>query len=53
MKMSSQDRGFMACSLALLLLLSACNTVDGVGRDLRSAGETISGGAQKTKQEMR
>ena len=38
---------------ATLLLLSACNTVEGMGRDIRGAGEAISGSAQKTKENMR
>lgn len=38
---------------AALLLLAACNTVEGMGRDIRGAGEAISGSAQKTKENMR
>lgn len=36
-----------------LLLLSACNTVEGMGRDIRGAGEAISGSAQHTREKMR
>jgi len=33
----------IAATLAVLIGLSACNTVNGVGRDLKSAGDAISG----------
>jgi predicted small secreted protein len=32
---------------AALLLLSACNTVKGMGQDLQKAGEKIEGAAKK------
>jgi predicted small secreted protein len=35
--------------LAPLLLLAACNTTAGAGRDLQSAGEAIEKGAEKAK----
>jgi predicted small secreted protein len=35
--------------LAGLLVLSACNTVEGVGRDVQGAGEVLEEGARKTK----
>ncbi len=42
---------------SVLILVSfsvvACNTVEGMGRDIRSAGDTITGSAQKTKEEIR
>ncbi len=44
-------RCFMCVSL--LFLLTACNTVEGVGRDIRSAGDAISGSAQNTRENMR
>ncbi len=31
------------------LAVSACNTVEGVGRDVSSAGDAVSGAAQETK----
>ena len=31
------------------LALTACNTVEGVGRDARAAGDAITGAAQNTK----
>ena len=31
------------------LSLTACNTVEGVGRDARAAGDAITGAAQNTK----
>lgn len=34
---------FMAAPLA------ACNTMEGVGRDARAAGDALTGAAQKTK----
>lgn len=35
----------VATVLAVSLLLSACNTVRGVGKDIEKAGETIQKGA--------
>ncbi|HET7410696.1 MAG TPA: entericidin A/B family lipoprotein [Paracoccaceae bacterium] len=35
--------------LAALMALSACNTVQGVGRDVQGAGEVIESGAAKVK----
>ena len=35
--------------VAALLALSACNTVQGVGQDVQSAGEAIESGAAKVK----
>ncbi|MDX1974159.1 MAG: entericidin [Rickettsiales bacterium] len=42
-------------SLALLFILaiSACNTVDGLGQDVRQAGEWTSDSAKKVKDEMK
>ena len=38
---------FCIAVLAFLVLpLSACNTVDGIGRDMKSAGEAVSGSAK-------
>jgi predicted small secreted protein len=34
-------------AIALLALLSACNTFEGVGKDIQKAGETIEGAAKK------
>ena len=36
--------------LASLLMLSACNTVSGLGRDVESAGETLSETAEDAKE---
>ncbi|MEK8048989.1 entericidin A/B family lipoprotein [Ideonella sp. DXS22W] len=33
--------------LAAVLSLSACNTIKGVGQDIKKAGETIEGAAKK------
>ena len=42
-----------AVALALLVatasLLAACNTVEGVGRDIRAAGNAIEGAAKDAK----
>lgn len=32
--------------VAAVLLLTACNTIGGVGKDLQSAGETVSDAAK-------
>lgn len=45
-------RSVLFC-LSALLLLSACNTIHGIGRDIESAGEVIGEGAQRTKEKMR
>lgn len=46
----------MKSSVLFLLLaavsLSACNTFQGIGRDVEAAGEAISGTASKTKEKM-
>jgi predicted small secreted protein len=36
-----------ALCTATLLMLSACNTVKGVGQDIQKAGEKIEGAAKK------
>lgn len=36
--------------LATCLVVSACNTVEGVGRDIQGAGEVLEDGAKKTKE---
>ena len=33
-------------------LLSACNTTEGIGRDMSAAGRAVTGTAQETKQRM-
>ena len=35
--------------LAAVLALAACNTIEGIGRDVKSGGEAISEGARKAK----
>jgi predicted small secreted protein len=43
-------RKFVACAaLAGTLLLAACNTVEGVGKDVSSAGDTVANAAEKSK----
>lgn len=39
-------------TLIALLGLSACNTIQGAGQDLKSAGEGISDGAHKVKEKI-
>ncbi|MHA6722337.1 entericidin A/B family lipoprotein [Sphingomonas sp. RS2018] len=38
-----------AAVLASSVLLAACNTVEGVGRDVSSAGDTVAKTAEKSK----
>lgn len=38
--------------IAASLALAACNTIEGMGRDIESAGEAVSGTAHKTKKKM-
>ena len=50
----NQDRIVMkqivfALNIALLLILSSCNTIEGVGKDVESAGSAIKESAQKNK----
>ena len=37
----------LICVLAAVVALSACNTIKGVGQDIKKAGETIEGAAKK------
>ena len=38
-----------ALNIAFLLILSSCNTIEGVGKDVESAGSSIKETAQKNK----
>ncbi|MET0241731.1 MAG: entericidin A/B family lipoprotein [Sphingobium sp.] len=38
-----------ALLLSALALLSACNTVEGAGRDVSSAGDAVAGAAKDSK----
>lgn len=38
-----------AVALAVLLALAGCNTVEGIGRDIKKAGEAIEGAGEKGK----
>ena len=40
---------FLLPLLAATLLVSACNTVAGVGRDLEAAGEAVTGASNEAK----
>ncbi|NLS28992.1 hypothetical protein S2M10_40060 [Sphingomonas sp. S2M10] len=43
-------RTLIACAaLAGTLLIAACNTVEGVGKDVSSAGDTVANTADKSK----
>lgn len=35
--------------LAAVLGLSACNTISGIGRDVRAAGDAVTSGAESAK----
>ena len=39
----------LAILVAATIALTACNTVQGVGRDVQGAGEAVEKGAKKTK----
>lgn len=39
--------------LATVFALSACNTIEGAGRDIEATGDAIEGAAQDTKEELR
>ncbi len=38
--------------LFLLMGISACNTIEGMGKDVSAAGHAVSGTAQDTKKKM-
>ena len=40
-------------SIALAFVLTGCNTVKGVGKDVSKAGDAVSKTAEKTSQEIR
>ncbi|SFK13752.1 Entericidin EcnA/B family protein [Sphingomonas sp. NFR04] len=43
-------RKLIACAaLAGTLLIAACNTVEGAGKDVASAGDTVANAADKSK----
>jgi predicted small secreted protein len=39
----------LAVLLAMPLMLSACNTISGIGKDIGAAGNAVSDSAEKTK----
>ncbi|ENV12951.1 entericidin A/B family lipoprotein [Acinetobacter schindleri] len=43
----------LATSLILAFVLTGCNTVKGVGKDVSKAGEAVTGTAEKTSDEIR
>lgn len=40
-------------SASLILLLASCNTLEGIGRDMRSAGEGLADGAGAVKEKIK
>jgi predicted small secreted protein len=42
----------LAMMIALFAALSACNTFEGMGEDIQSGGETLSGTASDVEQDM-
>lgn len=40
-------------SLVMLFVLTGCNTVKGMGKDVSSAGDAVSHTAEKTQDEIR
>jgi len=40
----------LAVLIAMPLLLSACNTISGIGKDFSAAGDAVSNSAEKTKE---
>ena len=47
MKTTTMHKLLALLGLVSLLGLSACNTVEGVGKDIQKAGETLEGAAKK------
>ena len=43
----------LATSLLLAFVLTGCNTIKGVGKDVSSAGNAVSNTAEKTQQQIR
>ncbi len=42
----------LAASLVLAFVLTGCNTIKGVGKDVSSAGNAVSDSAQKTQDKL-
>lgn len=47
--MNSLAKIVLCFSLLAVLGLSACNTMEGLGRDTKAAGDALTGAAQDTK----
>jgi entericidin B len=41
-----------ALILLALLALSACNTIEGMGRDIQAAGHAVTGGAEEGRERI-
>jgi predicted small secreted protein len=39
----------LICAIAVVLALSGCNTIEGLGKDIKKGGETIEKAAGKAK----
>lgn len=42
-------KNFALIALTAMTLLSACNTISGMGKDVRAAGSAVSGSAESAK----
>ncbi|MGE3302062.1 MAG: entericidin A/B family lipoprotein [Hyphomonadaceae bacterium] len=42
----------VTAAMAAAVALSACNTVQGAGEDVKAAGQAVSSSAEETKQDM-
>lgn len=40
---------FLVCSFVMGIALTACNTMEGVGKDVKSAGSSLENAANKNK----
>jgi predicted small secreted protein len=40
---------FLLLTIALGFVVTACNTIEGVGKDIKKAGQSIEGAAEKAK----
>ncbi|MGO4814803.1 entericidin A/B family lipoprotein [Cupriavidus sp. 2MCAB6] len=40
------------CALAVVVLVTGCNTMAGAGKDIEKGGEKVQGAAESTKQKM-
>ena len=43
----------LAASLVMAFVLTGCNTIKGVGKDVSKAGQAVTGTAERTSDEIR